>query len=109
MFDIDRMVEQRDSRYINGQAHMFATICDDWGDDVDDAPEIFTVGTYDVNGKPFTIDVSDEEFAEENASSEANGYPFKYVKVSLVRGRKMYWCGREITLEETRNRNVALG
>lgn len=33
MRDIDDIVAENDSRFINGQKHRFATICEEWNDD----------------------------------------------------------------------------
>ena len=97
--DIDRIVEQHDSDYINGTRHMFWTPFDEWQDDVDDdEDELTTVAVYDVNGKPFYMDIKAKEFAELNAEDDF----YNWVKPTRIIGNRMYKGDRLITLEETR-------
>ena len=98
MIDVDRMVEHRDSMYINGQKHLFATPFDEWQDEADEDDELFTVAIYDVNGKPFYMDVNDEDFAELNAEDDV----YNWVKPTQIIGKRLYKGKHLITLEETR-------
>lgn len=55
--DIDRIVEQHDSRYINGQKHMFWTPFDEWQDNDDEEPEAdeYEVGYTGTDGQEWFV------------------------------------------------------
>lgn len=63
-----------------------------------DELEVFTVGIYDVNGDPFTTEVTDDDWAELNAQSSR----YNWVKTSHTRGKRMYYGNHLITPAETR-------
>lgn len=64
--DIDDIVAAHDSKFINGQKHRFATICEDWAapaDDDDDDEETLTVEYHfcDAIGH-WTVDLFPDEY-----------------------------------------------